>query len=407
MINRTFSFRPLVLTAALLVALGGCGGGGGQHVGDIVSSSSFAAPSAIQADSTLLVHWMRGSQGKLIKASSLLFVPKGKAPASGWPLVAWVHATTTVGTGRPVATDCAPSLSPDIDGGLTAGGFTSFYVDHIAALVGAGFAVVAPDYEGLGAQAQADGTPYPYYNLRSSGNSVGAAVVAAHETDVPLSKNWAAVGHSEGGHAVMALETSASDAHAYPYKGTVAFAPYNSIEASVSLLGSLAAADPANAVGYRTVEELFVGMMSTALSTQRADFTPSSVMGADLASVMPAIKGSCIFPALGAVQQAVTTRTPAAFQGHTVQWASFPAMAEFLRANDLAVQPGFKVTKPTLVLQGGADPFVFESLQTQFVGRLAGAGMPVTYRTYPTADHGTIMNQGRSDMLDFLRANLQ
>jgi len=171
-----------------------------------------------------------------------------------------------VGTGAPAAATCSASESATLVGGLTADGFVSNYVGTVASLVAAGFEVVAPDLEGLGAEAQRNGTPHAYYNLASSGRSVAAGVVAAHRAVTSLSPNWASVGHSEGGHAVLALESTAGDASAYPYKGTVAIAPFNSIEASVSLIDAAAAGDPANLVGYRTQQQLFVGMMATALA---------------------------------------------------------------------------------------------------------------------------------------------
>jgi len=149
-----------------------------------------------------------------------------------------------------------------------------------------------------------------------------------------------------------------------------------------------------------------VGMFSTTLVTQKADFTPEQVMGADLLAVMPSLKTKCIFKLVAEVGTGLATKTPAGFKGYTAQWAENPAMKAFLQTNDLAVAKGYAVKKPTLVLQGGADGFVLEPLQTAFAGRMKTAGMPVTYTTYPTADHGTVMVQGRADMLKFLKANL-
>ena len=82
----------------------------------------------------------------------------------------------TVGWGVPASATCSASESATLDRGITADGFVSHYVDEIASLVAAGYAVVAPDLEGLGAEAQRNGTPYPYYNLASSGRSVAAGV---------------------------------------------------------------------------------------------------------------------------------------------------------------------------------------------------------------------------------------
>ena len=192
-------WRPL---GAMLVALtlAACGGSDEPAAGDLVSADAYAARSAIPADSRRLIHWMKAANGQMTKATTLLFLPRGAAPAGGWPVVAWVHGTTTVGTGAPAAATCSASESATLDGGLTADGFVSNYVGTVASLVAAGFAVVAPDLEGLGAEAQRNGTPHAYYNLASSGRSVAAGVVAAHRAVTSLSPNWASVGHSEGGH---------------------------------------------------------------------------------------------------------------------------------------------------------------------------------------------------------------
>lgn len=136
----------------------------------------------------------------------------------------------------------------------------------------------------------------------------------------------------------------------------MAIAPFNSIEASVSLIDAAAAADPANLVGYRTQQQLFVGMMATALAKQQASFQPSQVMGADLLALMSQYKSQCIFKLLGIVGQDVATKTPAAYQGFSAQWAANTSMKAFLQSNDSAVASGFRVAKPTLVLQGTADP---------------------------------------------------
>jgi fermentation-respiration switch protein FrsA (DUF1100 family) len=104
--------------------------------------------------------------------------------------------------------------------------------------------------------------------------------------------------------------------------------------------------------------------------------------------------------------QAVATKGTGSFVGFKAGWADEPAMKAFLAVNDMGVNTSFSLTKPTFVLQGTADPFVFESLQTPFMARLKSAGMPVTYKTYAGADHGDVLVQGRADMLAFLKTLL-
>lgn len=253
-----------------VVLFAGCGGGGDRPVpqipepqsGDVLSSTAYVAP-GVNGDGKLLVHLMPGINGSLIRATSLVFVPKGSPPVGGWPVVTWAHGTTTVG--QP---SCAPSLKPAaLDGNLTTEGAVlgvepSGYADLIAALVSAGYAVVAPDFEGLGTEAQA---PYPYYSFSSLSRSLVAATRAAYKSVPGLSKNWAVVGHSDGGHAAVAVEKFAGEAPELDYKGAVAIAPFVSIRNEVDLLGANAASDPSNAANYVVFQNLLVGMMTTGL----------------------------------------------------------------------------------------------------------------------------------------------
>lgn len=393
---------PMCLAAAFLA---GCGGGGDAALvpqsGDVVSSTAYVSP-VVNGDGKLLVHLMPGLKGDLIRTTSLVFVPKGTPPAGGWPVVTWAHGTTTVG--QP---NCAPSLKPEaLDGNLTTEGAAlgvepSGYADLIAALVNAGYAVVAPDFEGLGTEAKA---AYPYYSFSSLGRSIVAATRAAYKSVPNLSKNWAAVGHSDGGHAVVAVELFAGEAPELNYKGAVAFAPFTSIRDEVDLLTADAANDPANTTNYVTFQNLLVGMMTTGLIAQQPAFDAGKVMGPDLLALMPTLKNSCIFAAFGAVGGAVATKTPAAFDGFKSGWAGEPAMSAFLAANDPGVMTGFKLNKPTLILQGSADAAVLKPMTDGFVGKLQASGSPsVTYKIFDGASHQNIVPRGTADMLAFLQ----
>ena len=398
--------RNRLASVVITVCLAACGGDDTEpRSGDVVSSAPFVAPAAINADARRVVYRMEGISGGLVEASTLVFVPRGAAPAGGWPIVAWAHGTTTVG--QP---SCAPSLTPTyLDGGLTTDGAPlgvgpSGYADLIGQLVAAGYAVVAPDLEGLGSVAKA---AYPYYSLSSEARSLVAATRAAYLSTAGLSNRWAAVGHSDGGHGVLAVETYAGEAPELAYKGTVAFAPFTSISAQVKLLDTLAAADPANLVGYRASQNILVGIMTVGLTAQQPAFASSQVMDADLLALMPTLKNSCIFPAFIAVLTGISTKTPALFAGFKPGWDANPSMSAFLTANDPGVMNGFVLRKPTLVLQGTADPTVIESLVTALVAKLRAAGSPaLTYKTYVGADHQNVVPIGTADMLGFLKTTL-
>lgn len=363
--------------------------------GDLVSSRRYKPPAAVKANGRLLIHHMPSVQGGMTRASTLLFVPKGKAPVGGWTVVAWAHGATTLGQKMR-----APSLSPDLDGGLTADGFTSDYVYIITSLVNAGYAVVAPDLEGLGAIAS---VPHPHFNAISSARSLIAGVRAARRADRQLSSRLALVGHSDGGRAVLAVEAFAAEAPELSLKGTVALAPFTSIDATVSALGELALKTPDKITTLAAQQNLYVAAMATGLLAQSPSYNPGSVMGADLQNLLPTIKSKGLVEATALITQAVTSKTTEGFLGFKAQWSKTPEMKAFLAANDPAVTPGFTLRLPTLIVQGTKDGSVLEPLAAAFSSKLIESGAPVTYRTYEGADHFTVIRKANTDMLAFLK----
>jgi pimeloyl-ACP methyl ester carboxylesterase len=99
---------------------------------------------------------------------------------------------------------------------------------YVAWLLEGGFAVVAPDFEGMGPAGVAPSYGHPYYNRSSLGKSMVYAVIAAKaELGDKLSGAWASDGLSEGGMASLsaASESSAATGAGMNYLGAVAVAP--------------------------------------------------------------------------------------------------------------------------------------------------------------------------------------
>ena len=362
----------------------------------LISEAAHPVPPGFRAEGSLLVHAMPGIAGEPVPATTLLFVPEGEPPAGGWPIVAWVHGTTTPGQNT-----CAPSLTPEeLDGGLTRDGFNSDYDYQVGELVAAGYAVVAPDLEGLGAAAT---VPLPYFSEASSARSVIAGVRAAREAEPTLSDRIAAFGHSEGGHGALSVEAHMDEAPELDLVGTVASAPYASIAAHADLFGETArtATDPAAAAEARITEQFQVMLMTVGLLAQEPGFDPGAVMGEDLERALPAFVEECSVPSIGVIAGAIEG-AGASFEGLKPGWAASPEMGAFLAANDPAVTPGFTLEEPTLIVQGTEDPLVLEPLTTAFVRKLEDTGAPVTYEVYPGADHFTIIRQANADVLAFL-----
>ncbi|WP_171545945.1 alpha/beta fold hydrolase [Acinetobacter sp. ANC 5414] len=161
----------------------------------------------------LITYRSRGIQTEPIVASGFILLPKGKAPKGGWPVLAWAHGTTGV------ADTCAPS-------GDYVNGPVHVYQQIVAKALNAwlarGYAVVAPDYQGLG-------TPggHPYMNAQSQLHTVVDAVRAIHLLKPnQLSNNWFVMGHSQGGAASLAVAAyGQKDAPELNLHGAVALAP--------------------------------------------------------------------------------------------------------------------------------------------------------------------------------------
>jgi hypothetical protein len=129
---------------------------------------------------------MPGVSGATVRATALLVTPLGDAPTGGWPVVVWGHPT------RGLADECAPSL----DGPAS--------IPGLAALLAEGWAVLAPDYEGLGG----DGL-HPYLVSASEGASILDALATAPlvddgRTGISVGSPVVLYGFSQGGHAVGA-----------------------------------------------------------------------------------------------------------------------------------------------------------------------------------------------------------
>lgn len=213
---------------------------------------------------------VRGGQ---TPATTLLFVPKGTPPASGWSIVAWAHGTSTPGQKT-----CAPSLTSELDGGLTRDGFSSDYVYQIGELLKAGYAVVAPNLEGLGAEATG---PYPYFGASSGARSLISAVKAARLADPDLSNRYVSMGHSDGGHLALGVEANAGEAPELELVGTVASVPYTSIAATADHFGEAArtATDGTAASQARMMREFQGALMAAGLTAEKPAFDPRAVMG--------------------------------------------------------------------------------------------------------------------------------
>lgn len=125
------------------------------------------------------VRWRSGQ----VPVSGLLYLPRGRPPAGGWPLLAWAHGTLGI------ADVCAPSWT----------GVRARDASYMNRWLAAGFAVVATDYQGLGGPG-----PHPYLYWQAEGRSVLDSVRAALADRPGLISNQVLIsGQSQGSGAAL------------------------------------------------------------------------------------------------------------------------------------------------------------------------------------------------------------
>lgn len=153
-----------------------------------------------------------GIDGSPTEVSGAVFVPAGRPPAGGWPVIAFAHGTSGV------QKECAPSLSPDLFGA------TSLVVKYLKQ----GFAVAAADYQGLGHPGG-----HPYLDAKTAGLNIIDSVRALRAVFHNVSATWGAFGGSQGGAATWAANEQA---------GTYA--------TELKLVGSVSLVPAADIVGF-------------------------------------------------------------------------------------------------------------------------------------------------------------
>ncbi len=168
-----------------------------DNAGTIDTRGPGQAPGAVYANRDLprgrmvagsaagndFTYWSTGADGKAHLSSGVLMVPAGRAPAGGWPIVAWAHGS------RGIADKCAPSERPTKDD-----------TTELSRWLGRGYAVVSTDYAGVGTP----GTPQ-YYDIEATARNIVDAVSAARDVTDNLSRSWAVVGEGQGAAAAITL----------------------------------------------------------------------------------------------------------------------------------------------------------------------------------------------------------
>jgi len=304
-----------------------------------------------------VLYWSDSVDGRPITVSGVVYLPAGRAPVDGWPVITWGRGTSGS------ADRCAPSRHIGED---------TVPLD----LARRGFLVTATDYQGLGT----DGLQ-PYLVGDSEGRAMLDIVSAADSVPgARATRSFAAWGHSQGGHAALfARELSSDRLPDRPLVATVAMAPPSFIPQIVETwalnvrakaLGIMALAGLTAAYPEARLDDLitpqYLGAVREALETGCTD---------DINRRFADVPGDQLF----AVHPAMST-----------PWGPL------LHAQEPAQRAG---TGPVVLVHGELDATLPQAMSAAIETQMCRRGEPVTRWLLQGQGHGEIIGAAWQDMV--------
>jgi pimeloyl-ACP methyl ester carboxylesterase len=243
------------------------------------------------------------------------------------------------------------------------------YADEgLKAMLANGFAVVAPDYAGLGTPGA-----HEYDNKIAQANDVLYAVPAARSAVSALGVRWVAIGHSQGGSAVWGvaeLEATLTDP---TYAGGISVAgdiDFEWFEAH-------------DATSYVPISAMYWPLTAFGIKATYASFEPSRLLTRPFVARYPAATTAGCWYVAYAVAAEVASR-PAVRTG----WRRIPELRQYNLDNLSAVRP---IKGPLLVLAGDDDQSVNFGNIKRGVARACKNGISLEFMHRPGLDHDPLM----------------
>lgn len=347
-----------------------------QPPGTVLRSEPIKdAPEGVSA--WRLLYLSRDNAGDPIAISGLYLEPT-TPPTTGnrFPLIGFAHGTTGI------SRECGMSQDPFVD--KTPG--NEYWRTLMGPLVGAGYAVVATDYEGMGAPGN-----YTYLLRKQSYDvldSLRAALFFRPQTLDSL--NLGVMGHSEGGFVALTTADMAADyAPELPIKGSIAQAPGGVPPfpaATQALLATTGDDGPTPRSGYLTDLSASWNATYPDLSTAQDWYTEQGM------TEIPAAYPLCQGAQLKELDQSFHTYFNRSVPTSVLQ---IPAMEQPL-LNQSSI--------PMLIQQGSEDTSVVPQLSRAMAIQGCALGDVMSYQEFPNDVHRSVQATARSQYLDWFQA---
>lgn len=332
--------------------------------GDLLRKESFAGYSLPKgATAVRILYHSLDATGRDVATSGVVLIPAGKAPSTGWPVIAWAHGTSGV------ARLCAPSAMKDV-----------YYGDEgLMPMVAAGFAVVATDYHGLGTEG-----PHQYVNKTAQARDVVYSIPAARAAVPTLGARWVVDGHSQGGLAAWGVAEAEHDLMDPDYLG------------AVSVAGVARESDFFSHLSNTPGVGFYLAFMAAGIHARYPQFNPHDLLSdAVLEHYTDVTTKGCFeygFATYAALPSGTLLRP---------NWEKSVWIHRFFEGNAEAKVP---IGGPLLVVAGEADQTVPIDAVRDAVKQMCAAKQAVTFRSYPGLDHDPTMEKSTPYQLEWIRA---
>lgn len=299
----------------------------------------------------------------ILPVSGALFLPKGPAPSGGWSLVVWSHGTLGM------SDVCAPSWA----------GMNERDRNYVDRWLEKGYAVVAPDYQGLGGPG-----PHPYGLPLAEGLSVLDAARAALRLDRRIANRVVITGQSQGSGATLgAARLAGNYTPELDVRGVVATAIISSFPQSTPVDDRT----PGGGVPYYLVYRMLGGSLSD-------NAPPLSHYLTDKGQILLGAARSQCTPRAVSEQHAVTDSNAFAVPVVEIE-AQMGAVGAF--------DAPFTTPFPMMLGTGLADELISADRQGLAVSTLCEAGNRIVWRCYPGAGHSDTLTRSFDDAERFAR----
>jgi len=314
-----------------------------------------------------------------IVVSGAVFIPRGTAPAGGWPVVAWAHGTVGL------ADICAPSWA----------GRSYRDVLYLNRWLEEGFAVVATDYQGLGVPG-----PHPLIHIPAISYGVLDSARAAIAHYPQLANNVVIVGQSQGGAAAFGAAayapTYAPDLGLKGSIGTGVIYRRHSSQPplpSTSLPADLHSVD--SAIAYSIYGFLVAQQQNPALQPEDV-FTPKG------AALVDQARTGCLTGLMNDVVTAGLTRGNAFLETPSERYREWLSGAD-ARADKYSVYPTLKLEQPIFIGTGASDVTPAAVNQLALIRDACAAGSVVEGHLYAGLGHSATVNASLVDSIPFAK----